>query len=151
MLSKVNIVPRWIIFLLDIFSVSVAYLLANVIYYDFNFDFLLDIDFSIRYILFIGVCSLSFYLFKMYTGIVRYTSAIDSIRILSTIAFSVIVLLIIKLVIQAHEIEPNIPTALIIFVALCYFLNVNVYTSIITIFARYTHNDHGSTKKTLIY
>ncbi|MGJ1212716.1 polysaccharide biosynthesis protein [Sphingobacterium multivorum] len=151
MLSKVNIVPRWIIFLLDIFSVSVAYLLANVIYYDFNFDFLLDIDFSIRYILFIGVCSLSFYLFKMYTGIVRYTSAIDSIRILSTITFSVFVLLVIKLVIQANEIERNIPTALIIFFVLFSFLILTVYRTIIKIFFLYTKKVNGSRKKTLIY
>lgn len=151
MLSKVNIVPRWIIFLLDIFSVSIAYLLANVIYYDFNFDFLLDIDFSIRYILFIAICSLSFYLFKMYTGIVRYTSAIDSIRILSTITFSVFVLLVIKLVIQANEIERNIPTALIIFFALFSFLILTVYRTIIKIFFLYTKKVNGSRKKTLIY
>jgi FlaA1/EpsC-like NDP-sugar epimerase len=151
MLSKISIVPRWIIFLLDIFSVSIAYLLANVIYYDFNFDFLLDIDFSIRYILFISVCSLSFYLFKMYTGIIRYTSAIDSIRILSTIIFSVFMLLVIKLIIQANEIERNIPTALIIFFALFSFLILTVYRTIIKIFFLYTKKVNGSRKKTLIY
>lgn len=151
MLSKVNIVPRWIIFLLDIFSVSIAYLLANVIYYDFDLAFLLDIDFSIRYILFIGVCSFSFYLFKMYTGIVRYTSAIDSIRILSTITFSVFILLVIKIIIQANEIERNIPTALIIFFALFSFLILTVYRTIIKIFFLYTKKASGSRKKTLIY
>ncbi|PUV22162.1 polysaccharide biosynthesis protein [Sphingobacterium athyrii] len=151
MLSKISIVPRWIIFLLDIFSVSIAYLLANVIYYDFNFDFLLDIDFSIRYILFISVCSLSFYLFKMYTGIIRYTSAIDSIRILSTIVFSVFILLVLKLIIQANEIERNIPTALIIFFALFSFLILTVYRTIIKIFFLYTKKVNGSRKKTLIY
>lgn len=151
MLNKVSIVPRWIIFLLDIFSVSVAFLLANVIYYDFNFSFLLDIDFSIRYILFIGVCSLSFYLFKMYTGIIRYTSAIDSIRILSTIVFSVFVLLILKLIIQANEIDRNIPTALIIFFALFSFLILTVYRTIIKIFFLYTKKVNGTRKKTLIY
>lgn len=151
MLSKVNIVPRWIIFLLDIFSVSIAYLLANVIYYDFDFAFLRDIDFSIRYILFIGVCSFSFYLFKMYTGIVRYTSAIDSIRILSTITFSVFILLVIKIIIQANEIERNIPTALIIFFALFSFLILTVYRTIIKIFFLYTKKASGSRKKTLIY
>lgn len=151
MLSKVSIVPRWVIFLLDIFSVSMAYLLANVIYYDFNFDFLTDIDFSIRFILFISVCSLSFYLFKMYTGIIRYTSAIDSIRILSTIIFSVFVLLVIKLIIQANEIERNIPTALIIFFALFSFLILTVYRTIIKIFFLYTKKVNGTRKKTLIY
>ncbi|MDM1295434.1 polysaccharide biosynthesis protein [Sphingobacterium sp. N143] len=151
MLSKVSIVPRWIIFLLDIFSVSIAFLLANIIYYDFNFDFLLDIDFSIRFILFISVCSLSFYLFKMYTGIIRYTSAIDSIRILSTIIFSVFILLVIKLIIQANEIERNIPTALIIFFALFSFLILTVYRTIIKIFFLYTKKVNGTRKKTLIY
>ncbi|WP_409079954.1 polysaccharide biosynthesis protein [Sphingobacterium sp. UME9] len=87
----------------------------------------------------------------MYTGIVRYTSAIDSIRILSTITFSVFVLLVIKLVIQANEIERNIPTALIIFFALFSFLILTVYRTIIKIFFLYTKKVNGSRKKTLIY
>jgi FlaA1/EpsC-like NDP-sugar epimerase len=87
----------------------------------------------------------------MYTGIVRYTSAIDSIRILSTIIFSVFVLLVIKLVIQANEVERNIPTALIIFFALFSFLILTVYRTIIKIFFLYTKKVNGSRKKTLIY
>ncbi len=87
----------------------------------------------------------------MYTGIVRYTSAIDSIRILSTIIFSVFVLLVIKLVIQANEVERNVPTALIIFFALFSFLILTVYRTIIKIFFLYTKKVNGSRKKTLIY
>jgi FlaA1/EpsC-like NDP-sugar epimerase len=87
----------------------------------------------------------------MYTGIIRYTSAIDSIRILSTIIFSVFVLLVIKLIIQANEIERNIPTALIIFFALFSFLILTVYRTIIKIFFLYTKKVNGTRKKTLIY
>jgi FlaA1/EpsC-like NDP-sugar epimerase len=87
----------------------------------------------------------------MYTGIIRYTSAIDSIRILSTIIFSVFMLLIIKLIIQANEIERNIPTALIIFFALFSFLILTVYRTIIKIFFLYTKKVNGTRKKTLIY
>jgi FlaA1/EpsC-like NDP-sugar epimerase len=87
----------------------------------------------------------------MYTGIIRYTSAIDSIRILSTIIFSVFILLVIKLIIQANEIERNIPTALIIFFALFSFLILTVYRTIIKIFFLYTKKVNGSRKKTLIY
>lgn len=87
----------------------------------------------------------------MYTGIIRYTSAIDSIRILSTIIFSIFMLLIIKLIIQANEIERNIPTALIIFFALFSFLILTVYRTIIKIFFLYTKKVNGTRKKTLIY
>ncbi|MDQ1152694.1 FlaA1/EpsC-like NDP-sugar epimerase [Sphingobacterium zeae] len=87
----------------------------------------------------------------MYTGIVRYTSAIDSIRILSTITFSVFILLVIKIIIQANEFERNIPTALIIFFALFSFLILTVYRTIIKIFFLYTKKASGSRKKTLIY
>ncbi|WP_425444080.1 SDR family NAD(P)-dependent oxidoreductase [Sphingobacterium athyrii] len=87
----------------------------------------------------------------MYTGIIRYTSAIDSIRILSTIVFSVFILLVLKLIIQANEIERNIPTALIIFFALFSFLILTVYRTIIKIFFLYTKKVNGSRKKTLIY
>jgi FlaA1/EpsC-like NDP-sugar epimerase len=63
----------------------------------------------------------------------------------------VFVLLVIKLVIQANEIERNIPTALIIFFALFSFLILTVYRTIIKIFFLYTKKVNGSRKKTLIY
>jgi len=54
-------------------------------------------------------------------------------------------------VIQANEIERNIPTALIIFFALFSFLILTVYRTIIKIFFLYTKKVNGSRKKTLIY
>ncbi|WP_404478192.1 polysaccharide biosynthesis protein [Sphingobacterium sp. ML3W] len=60
-------------------------------------------------------------------------------------------LLIIKLIIQANEIERNIPTALIIFFALFSFLILTVYRTIIKIFFLYTKKVNGTRKKTLIY
>jgi len=60
-------------------------------------------------------------------------------------------LLVIKLIIQANEIERNIPTALIIFFALFSFLILTVYRTIIKIFFLYTKKVNGSRKKTLIY
>ncbi|MCS4228407.1 FlaA1/EpsC-like NDP-sugar epimerase [Sphingobacterium sp. BIGb0165] len=60
-------------------------------------------------------------------------------------------LLVIKLIIQANEIERNIPTALIIFFALFSFLILTVYRTIIKIFFLYTKKVNGTRKKTLIY
>jgi len=54
-------------------------------------------------------------------------------------------------VIQANEVERNIPTALIIFFALFSFLILTVYRTIIKIFFLYTKKVNGSRKKTLIY
>jgi FlaA1/EpsC-like NDP-sugar epimerase len=53
-------------------------------------------------------------------------------------------------VIQANEIERNIPTALIIFFALFSFLILTVYRTIIKIFFLYTKKS-AAPKKTLIY
>jgi len=60
-------------------------------------------------------------------------------------------LLVIKLIIQANEIERNIPTALIIFFALFSFLILTIYRTIIKIFFLYTKKVNGTRKKTLIY
>jgi len=54
-------------------------------------------------------------------------------------------------VIQANEVERNVPTALIIFFALFSFLILTVYRTIIKIFFLYTKKVNGSRKKTLIY
>lgn len=91
MFNKLNIVPRWIIFVLDIFTAIFAFTLANIIYYSFDFAFINTSEFAIRLIYVISVTASSFYLFKMHTGIIRYTSAVDSIRILTAIVFAVFV------------------------------------------------------------
>ncbi|RZK99709.1 MAG: hypothetical protein EOO89_30930 [Pedobacter sp.] len=88
MFSQINIVPRWIIFILDLIicmlSLSVAYLIR------FNFDLssMNFIEFSRNIVIITLINSLVFFNVKTYSGIIRYTSAQDSIRILFAVLIS---------------------------------------------------------------
>ncbi len=79
-------IPRLIIFAVDIavccFSLFIAYLLR------FNFQLPAHEVESFRYVfpLVIAVRAISFYIFKTYAGIIRYTSTRDATRILTALA-----------------------------------------------------------------
>lgn len=84
--------PRWIVFFLDLliclFSISLAYVLR------FNFeippDYLQTLAFVIPYVIFIR--ALSFMIFRTYAGLIRYTSAKDTERIIIVVLFGTLTL-----------------------------------------------------------
>ena len=84
--------PRWIVFFLDLliclFSISLAYILR------FNFeippDYLQTLAFVIPYVIFIR--ALSFMIFRTYAGLIRYTSAKDTERIIIVVLFGTLTL-----------------------------------------------------------
>jgi FlaA1/EpsC-like NDP-sugar epimerase len=91
MFSKLEIVPRWIIFTIDICLCVFALLLAEVVKHNFAVG---TIDMSLLYksvVLSVLVNALVFFNIKTFAGIVRYTSAQDSFRILFAIALSSLV------------------------------------------------------------
>ena len=86
--NLINIVPRWIIFCLDllvcIFSLCFAYFLK----YNFNASEIDINELSRNILVFTILNSLVFFSIKTYAGIIRYTSAQDSFRILFSIIIS---------------------------------------------------------------
>jgi FlaA1/EpsC-like NDP-sugar epimerase len=84
-LTKIGIVPRWIIFGIDIFLSVLSLLLAKIIKHDFVLG---DINILALYqsvIVVVVVNAIVFGLLKTYSGIVRYSGAQDSVRILGAV------------------------------------------------------------------
>jgi len=88
--------PRWIVYLIDLgiclFSISIAYLLR------FNFsipqEYIRGLPYVLLYVLFIR--ALSFFIFKSYAGIIRYTTAKDVERIILVIFFGTVVFIFVN-------------------------------------------------------
>jgi FlaA1/EpsC-like NDP-sugar epimerase len=81
MLQKINILPRWIIFFLDLSITTLAFFVVNLFNYSFSLsaiDFVLILKNSAILLL---VNSAVFYLFKTYSGIIRYTGSQDALRL----------------------------------------------------------------------
>ena len=151
MFSRINIVPRWIIFCLDlvfcIFSLCFAYFIR------FNFDInYIDIsELSRNLLVFSLISCLVFYNVRTYAGIIRYTSAQDSFRILFSIFVSNFLLFVTNLVLISFGKEPVISNAVLIINGLCSFLLLITYRVFIKYFFIYIKNLSLNRRKILIY
>ncbi|MBC8486937.1 MAG: polysaccharide biosynthesis protein [Bacteroidetes bacterium] len=80
LITRQNI-PRWLIFLIDIFIVLFSIILAYLLRFNFHIP-----EIEIKHIpqvlaVVIGIRALSFIISKTYAGIIRYTSTEDAVRI----------------------------------------------------------------------
>lgn len=82
MSERLKILPRWIVFVLDLFIVVSAVLLSRFIRHNFYLEPVLhNIKFVVGAVVLIN--SVLFLIFKSYAGIVRYTTIRDAYRILA--------------------------------------------------------------------
>lgn len=151
MFKKINIVPRWLIFCIDLtccgFSLLLAYLLTV------NFD-TLRIDFSElsrNLLLFLGFNCVVFFNVKTYAGIVRYTSAQDSFRILFSISISNAFFILANLFLLSFNKPPIISNVIVIITGLCSFVLLITYRVLVKYFFMYIKNMKLDKRRVVIY
>ena len=150
-INHVQILPRWVILFLDLTAAIFAFLIAYFLYQDTkNIPFDAS-DFAREFLLCLGATIISFYVFKLYSGIVRYTSSTDSIRILSCNLLTVIILFGIKLLALAIELPKIIDTALIIIYSLLLFVGLVIYRTSIKVFFQYSKTAKKIKKNVIIF
>lgn len=150
-INHVKILPRWVIFFLDLSSAIIAFSIAYYLYQDTkNLSFNANV-FAKEFLLCIGVTAISFHVFKLYSGIVRYTSSTDSIRILSCNLLTVILLFSVKLFALATGFSFNIDSSLIIIYCLLLFVGLVIYRTSIKVFFQYSKTAKKIKKNVLIF
>ncbi|MGJ1384928.1 polysaccharide biosynthesis protein [Sphingobacterium spiritivorum] len=149
--NQLSIVPRWIIFLFDIACASFAFFLAYSVFYNFSLEAFYRPALAMEFMYCMSITAVAFLIFKTHTGIIRYTSAVDSIRFLSTVLFIVIILFAIKLFLIAMRIPTILPTNLIILYSLFAFVCLFIYRTSIKVFFQYTKVAQDSKKNTLVF
>lgn len=150
-INHVKILPRWVIFFLDLTSAIIAFLIAFYIYQDTkNIQFSPN-DFASVFLLCLGATVVSFSVFKLYAGIVRYTSSTDSIRILSSNLLTVIILFGAKLFLLALRLPNIIDSSLIIIYSLLLFVGLVIYRTSIKVFFQYSRTAKKIKKNVLIF
>lgn len=149
--NQLKIVPRWIIFLFDLAVGAFAFILAYSVFYSFNLNAFSRESFAVEILYCLGMTCISFMVFKLHSGIVRYTSAVDSIRILSTLLFNIIILFTTKLLLIAFHIPTILPTNFIIIYTLFAFTGLITYRTLIKIFFQYAKTADSSKKNVLVY
>ncbi|WP_353129732.1 polysaccharide biosynthesis protein [Parapedobacter pyrenivorans] len=151
MFDRFNIVPRWIIFTLDLCCSAIALFFAYLLLNSFTYDTINSTDFSRKLLVVLSVSTLIFYRLKMYAGIVRYTSALDSVRILSSVSLCVATLFLINTILIALNRPPLMSNSLLIAYGLMSFLLLITYRSTVKLFFLYIKNIKATRKQTVIY
>ncbi|TJZ60467.1 polysaccharide biosynthesis protein [Sphingobacterium olei] len=151
LINHIKIVPRWIIFLLDLMVAAVAFTVAYTLFNNFNFSGLSARVFATQFLYGMLITGISFWVFRLHAGIIRYTSAVDSIRILSTILFTIIILFTLKLIALALQLPTVLDSKLIIIYALFLFAALITYRTSIKIFFQYTKTSRRVKRNVLVF
>lgn len=151
MFNQLNIIPRWIILILDLLicslSLTFCYLIKNNFYFS-KFNFIefgqnLFITFVINIIVFLAI--------KTYAGIISYTSAQDSFRILFAVTVSNFIFYLSDLCSEAFGKVSFVSIRFVVINVLICFLLMVAYRIIAKYFFLYIKNLKLDTKKVIIY
>jgi FlaA1/EpsC-like NDP-sugar epimerase len=149
--TKINIVPRWIIFLLDLGVCLVSLTIGYFLKFNFDFSTLNFVDFSRNILIITAINIVVFFNVKTYAGIIRYTSAQDTFRILFAVLISNGIFFFVNLGVIALGINPLISNTILIINGLTSFLLLITYRVMIKYFFLYIKNLNLDKRKVIIY
>ncbi len=151
MFGKINIVPRWIIFLLDLGICLVSLTIAYAVKLNLALSDVNVVEFSRNILIITAINIIVFFNVKTYAGIIRYTSAQDTFRILFAVLISNGVFSFLNFVITALGYHPYISNTVLIINLLTSFLLLITYRVLIKYFFMYIKNLNLDKRKVIVY
>ncbi len=151
MFNHINIVPRWIIFCLDLFVCAFSLCFAYFLKYNFNVDEINANELSRNILVFSVLNSFVFLIIKTYAGIIRYTSAQDSFRILFSVLISNGLFVLLNLVFVSFNKAPYISNVILVINGLTGFLMLITYRVMVKYFFMYVKNFKIDKRRVIIY
>ncbi len=149
--KQLNIVPRWIIFTLDTLICLLSMTAAYIIKYNFDFSNINFIQYSQNVLIFSAISTVVFSAVKTYSGIIRYTSAQDSFRILFAVLISNGTFFILNLFATATGKQQLISNSVLIINGLFGFLLMVTYRVLVKYFFLYIKNLNIDKRHVIIY
>lgn len=149
--KKINIVPRWLIFIIDLGICLLSLSLAYLVRFNFDFSELNYAEFSRNMLAITLINTLVFFNVKTYTGIIRYTSAQDTFRILFSVLISNGIFFFVNLGVIASGNPPYISNTVLVVNCLASFLMLITYRVLIKYFFMYIKNLNLDRHKVIIY
>lgn len=149
--KQISIVPRWIVFTLDLVISLLSLTVAYLIKYNFDLSTLNYVEFSENTLLLTIISAAVFLSVKTYAGIIRYTSAQDSIRILASVLISNSAFFLINIASVAFYKTPLIALGILIINVLVCFLLMVAYRIFVKYFFLYIKNLRLDKRRIIIY
>lgn len=151
MLKRMNVVPRWIIFCLDLFFCSISLVVAYFISNNFEISHVSFASVKGVLVIFLIINSVVFGTLKTYSGIVRYTSAQDSVRILYSVLISNLIFYILSNSELVTLTKPNRMVQILIINALFSFVLLITYRLLVKYLFGYINSLKLNQKRVIIY
>ena len=149
MFKKLNIVPRWIILLLDLGVTKMALLMAIFIKQELSFKNI-TLETLVNTLLFMGIVNLLvFASLKTYAGIVRFTGLQDAFRIAVSVFSSSVILLFFTSDILHYSNTFLFTKSIIVTYATFSFLGLMTYRVLVKFLFSYSRN-YNMQKKTVV-
>jgi FlaA1/EpsC-like NDP-sugar epimerase len=149
--TKINIVPRWIIFILDLGVCLLSLIIAYFLKFNLDLSELSFVEVSRNILILTIINCIVFFNVKTYSGIIRYTSAQDTFRILFAVLISNGIFFFLNLGVIAFKHDPYISNTVIIVNGLTSFLILITYRVMIKYFFLYIKNLNLDKRKVIIY
>ena len=149
--NQINIVPRWLIFSLDLIISFLALTTAYLIKSNFDFKNLNHVEFDRNLLISAILSTIVFCTLKTFAGIIRYTSAQDSFRILIAVLISNGAFFLINIGSVAFHNSPLISNTILTINGLACFLLMVTYRIIVKFFFLYIKNLRLDKKRVIIY
>jgi len=97
-LKRIKFLPSWLILFIDIVIVTIVMVINFVVFKFIGVKFYDTLPAIYRYSIFLTVVVFYFLKFNTYTGVIRYSSMKDALRIFKAITFSFLTILLIDLI-----------------------------------------------------
>lgn len=150
--SNLSYLPRWGVLLLDMLLSIIAFAISIAVgshFFTYTGDALLN--FSMQAIVLVIVQVIFFCVFRTFSGIIRYSTFMDILKVLSSVMATTILLLITNLVFDIQiGAKPFLNTVLIIYLPMAFILLVCFRIGVKTIYESVMQN-WGHSKKVFIY
>jgi FlaA1/EpsC-like NDP-sugar epimerase len=150
-IKNLSIIPRWVIFLLDIAISSFCFLLAYLIKNEFNLSFLQQSQITQNLLILLSFNISLFSLFKVYAGIIRFTGLQDTFRIFFVVFFANVGYYVLDLFILQWYGFRLIPASVLVINMLLSFVALSSYRVIIKYFFSYITTINVTKKRVAIF
>lgn len=150
-IKNLSIIPRWVIFLLDVLISSFCFLLAYLIKSDFNYFVLSNAQLSINILILIAFNISLFALFRVYAGIIRFTGLQDTFRIFSVVFFANVGYYLLDLFLYQWYGSHIIASSVLVINMLLSFVALSSYRVVIKYFFSYISTFNATKKRVAIY
>lgn len=150
-LKNLSIIPRWVIFMLDILVSSTCFILAYLIRYEFDFGNLPNNQIFQNVLILLAFNVSLFSLFKVYAGIIRFTGLQDTFRIFFVVFFANVGYYVLDLFIMQWYGYRLIPASVLIINMLLSFVALSSYRVVIKYFFSYVTTYNIIKKRVAIF